>query len=168
MHDFRMAPGTVSSCKRTTCYAFRKLDHALLLVGWGTDSSKIGCYFRGGKNLGNHECDSLNSENVCESFGDGDTCRWGGYPFWTFQNSWGSSYGENGFLRIGPRGGNPFQLEAMATAADLVLTHKVLAKEEMSVTIKAATKKGSKEVFNAEGLLKAHGKDAIVSTTKDS
>lgn len=92
-------PPKSEDCSRTNCYTFRKNDHALLLAGWGADETDIGCYFQGGKNDGSHKCDSQTSQTSCEALSS--LCRWGGYPYWILLNSWGKSYGENGFLKVG-------------------------------------------------------------------
>ncbi len=64
------------ACKRTTCYTFRKLDHALLTVGWGTDKEEIGCYYKEGLNDGKHRCEDQ-TQDTCELHGAGK-CAWGG------------------------------------------------------------------------------------------
>ncbi|CAD7964219.1 unnamed protein product [Amoebophrya sp. A25] len=145
-------------CTETICYPFRKVDHALLAVGWGVDTSETACYYRGGQNDGRHVCDKQLTESACQAFDR--MCQWGGYPYWIFQNSWGDSYGEHGFLKLGPRGSNPWYVETMPTAASLwrrpdndpnAVEKNVLASDA-----------------NAEGLTKAHGENAIVHKDYDN
>lgn len=59
---------------------WEKVDHSVLLVGWGEDSNS-------------------------------------GEKFWIIQNTWGESWGENGFFRM-KRGNDEFGIESICEAAD--------------------------------------------------
>lgn len=135
-------------CKKTTCYTFRKLDHALLVVGWSVDTSEMECMYKSGQNDGLGSCKNYHNGDACNA---NEKCHWGGYPYWTFQNSWGEGYGEKGFLHLGPRGQNPWNTEAMATVADVVWID--MAHVDTSTEI-------SHRVDEGDG--KAHGENAIV------
>lgn len=123
-------------------------------MGWGVDTSEVKCYFKGGQNDGQHGCESL-SQAQC---GNNPKCEWGGYPFWIMQNSWGENYGEGGYIRVGPMGSNPWQLEAMATVADPVAVHKT--KEDTS------EKNVQVVELNGAALGDAKGENAITEADK--
>merc|ERR1711957_66911 len=59
---------------------WEKVDHSVLLVGWGEDSQT-------------------------------------GEKFWIIQNTWGETWGENGFFRM-KRGKDEFGIESICEAAD--------------------------------------------------
>lgn len=106
-------------CTQTECYTWRKIDHSMLLVGWGEDE-KYGkyCSAKTGEELERaDECKLHNdSEDDCKTAG----CHYGGFPYWILQNSWTVNWGQDGYLLVGPRGQNPLMLEMMAVSADIV------------------------------------------------
>lgn len=110
------------SCKDTECFVWRKVGHSVNLVGWGEDTSKgLTCQARVYGKKDDKECEDLSTAETC---GAHSACIWRGFPYWTVQNSWGKHFGENGFIRIGPRGQNPRWIESFAVAADMTYTHK--------------------------------------------
>jgi cathepsin C len=67
---------------KTQVPEWRKVDHSVLLVGWGVEEKT------------NHK-------------------------FWLIQNSWGSDWGENGFVRL-RRGVDELNVESMAEVATVI------------------------------------------------
>jgi len=86
------APANDQDCKDTECYTFKKVDHAVLLVGWGEQAP---------------------SKDEPKP-----------YPYWLIQNSWNETWGEKGYMRLGERGKNPMDVEALTLVADLVRLEK--------------------------------------------
>jgi hypothetical protein len=127
MHRVRPFPATNTEmadvgdkdCTTTECYTWRKIDHSVLLTGWGEDDR----YGRYCMPLPDEEAEMeeecklhKDSEEECRAAG----CHYGGFPYWTIQNSWTETWGDNGYLTLGPRGKNPLMIEMMAVSADIV------------------------------------------------
>jgi hypothetical protein len=106
-------------CTATECYTWRKIDHSVLLVGWGEDD-RYGRYcmpLPDEEPEMDEECKlHKDSEEECRAAG----CHYGGFPYWMIQNSWTDTWGDNGYLTLGPRGKNPLMVEMMAVSADIV------------------------------------------------
>jgi cathepsin C len=69
---------------------WEKVDHSVLLVGWGEEES--------------------------------------GEKYWILQNTWGPSWGENGFFRM-KRGNDEFGIESICEAADPYIVDNITGKE---------------------------------------
>jgi cathepsin C len=114
-------------CSDTECYAWRKVDHSVLLVGWGEDLSQgKSCQARVHRvekweAIPDAGCEKIHNEKDCMEKVD---CVFRGFPYWIIQNSYGSSFGEEGYLRFGPRGQDPMRVEAMTLAADVLWVNR--------------------------------------------
>jgi len=114
----------LADCKDAECYIWRKVDHSVLLVGWGEDNSKgLSCQARFPKisesDLAKNPvktCEKIQNADDC---GQNSACVWQGFPFWTVQNSYGKGFGENGYLSFGPRGQDVMRVESMVLSADV-------------------------------------------------
>lgn len=111
-------------CNSTECFIWRKVDHSVLLVGWDEDTSQgRSCQplvRRIEPVLNKHspdpKCEEAKTEAACAH--KKQDCVWQGFQYWVIQNSWGKGWGEGGFMRLGPRGGDPIRVESMSVAAD--------------------------------------------------
>jgi cathepsin C len=114
-------------CNDTECYAWRKVDHSVLLVGWGEDLSQgKTCQSRVHRvekfeAIPDAGCEKIHSEKDCKKKPE---CIYRGFPYWTIQNSYGTGYGEDGYLRFGPRGQDVMRVEAMTLAADVTWVNR--------------------------------------------
>jgi cathepsin C len=116
-----------TDCSDTECYAWRKVDHSVLLVGWGEDLSQgKTCQARvhrveKSEAIPDAGCEKITNEQDCTKK---SACIFRGFPYWIIQNSYGPSFGEEGYLRFGPRGQDPMRVEAMTLAADVVWVNR--------------------------------------------
>lgn len=99
-------------CKTHECFKWSKVDHSVVLVGWGAEDSPS-CWRTASSSDG--RCDGLDAVR-CKKV---DGCSWSPFPYWVAQNSWGPTWGENGLFKIGPRGYNPMHIESLTVAADV-------------------------------------------------
>jgi len=109
-------------CKGTECYIWRKVDHSVLLVGWGEDNSMgFSCQARVHKsaetdNSPDPGCEAIEDATLCRQKAE---CVYKGFPYWIIQNSYGQGFGREGYLYFGPRGQDPMFVESMTMAADV-------------------------------------------------
>lgn len=111
------APLDDKDCEDTQCFIWHKIDHAVLLVGWGEEPEQTSCISVSSKPEAWKSCQELSTEAACKE--KSEECEWGPFPYWILQNSYGPGWGSNGYLLVGPRGQNPMQSEAIATGADM-------------------------------------------------
>lgn len=108
-------------CKGAECFTWHKVDHSVLLVGFGEDLSH-GETCQATLPMGPQnsvpikECEALKTKTACVAK---KGCAWKGFPFWTIQNSYGPGFGKDGYLSFGPRGQDPMWVESMAVGADV-------------------------------------------------
>jgi cathepsin C len=113
-----------ASCGDAECFVWRKVGHSVLVVGWGEDDSQgLTCQPRAHKtseteNFSEPGCERFRRQEDCQAV---PSCIWRGFPYWVIQNSWGKKFGEDGYIRIGPRGSNPRWIESFPMAADMEL-----------------------------------------------
>jgi len=114
----------ISDCGDTECFIWRKIDHSMLLAGWGEDTSKgLTCQAKTEMletekdTWVNPNCEAAKTEADCKL--KAKECIWQGFQYWIIQNSWGKTWGQDGFLHLGPRGHDPIRVESMAVTADV-------------------------------------------------
>jgi len=109
-------------CKDTECFIWRKVDHSVLLVGWGEDlTNGKTCQQRVHRSaetevIPDAGCEAIKSEEACVKKSE---CIYRGFPYWIIQNSYGPGFGREGYLYFGPRGQDPMRVESMTLAADV-------------------------------------------------
>jgi hypothetical protein len=118
----------IPDCQDAECYIWRKVDHSVLLVGWGEDVSGDGktCQARYPKiaeteKYDDPRCTAIKNEAEC---GQKKGCVWQGFLYWTIQNSYGKGFGKEGYLSFGPRGADPMRIESMVMAASVEWVNK--------------------------------------------
>lgn len=137
------------NCKDTECFIWRKVGHSVLLVGWGEETSKgLTCQARvhvSAETVTSADpgCEKIESSTACEA---NPACIWRGFPYWIVQNSWGKSFGENGFIRLGPRGQNPRWIETFPMAADMALVRTPHDGQSTSKGLKLARRASHRSV----------------------
>lgn len=126
----------IPDCQDAECYIWRKVDHSVLLVGWGEDVSGDGktCQARFPKIAETEQyidpgCATIKDEAAC---GQKKDCVWQGFLYWTIQNSYGKSFGKHGYLSFGPRGADPMRIESMVMAASVEWINKGKPQEHSS------------------------------------
>jgi len=111
-----------TDCKGNECYIWRKVDHSVLLVGWGEDTTKgKTCQQRVHRTaetevMPDAGCEEIHNEQEC---GKKPGCVYRGFPYWIIQNSYGPGFGREGYLYFGPRGQDPMRVESMTLATDV-------------------------------------------------
>lgn len=123
------------------CYIWRKVDHSVLLVGWGEDLTKgKTCQPRAHRTaeteaMPDVQCDASQNEQECNTK---PGCIYRGFPYWIIQNSYGPGFGREGYLYFGPRGQDPMRVEAMTLAADVEWVNRHTSSESPAITPPAA------------------------------
>jgi hypothetical protein len=116
-----------TNCTDTECFIWRKVDHSVLLVGWGEDLSQgKTCQPRVHPTVETEVipdagCESVKNEQDCAKKSE---CIFRGYPYWIIQNSYGPGFGREGYLYFGPRGQDPMRVESMTLAADVTWVNR--------------------------------------------
>lgn len=117
-----------ATCKDTECYIWRKVDHSVLLVGWGEDLTKgKTCQPRVHRtaetmpSIPDAGCEAIKIELDCSKKPE---CVFRGFPYWIIQNSYGAGFGRQGYLYFGPRGQDPMRVESMTLAADVTWVNR--------------------------------------------
>eukprot|EP00747_Dinoflagellata_sp_TGD_P212631 gnl/TRDRNA2_/TRDRNA2_85709_c0_seq1.p1 gnl/TRDRNA2_/TRDRNA2_85709_c0~~gnl/TRDRNA2_/TRDRNA2_85709_c0_seq1.p1 ORF type:complete len:580 (+),score=119.21 gnl/TRDRNA2_/TRDRNA2_85709_c0_seq1:131-1741(+) len=165
--NFELPPRDDPDCKDTTCYKWTKVDHSVLLVGWNEAEE---CHARepGDKSL-ERTCGSKRTKEECEHT---DGCEPSVFKYWILQNSWSETWGDGGYMYLGPRGTNPLMVETMAEAADIVRVGdsddldealpETIILEELNVTVPTADiePKSFVEVGDKGSFVKSHDKDS--------
>jgi hypothetical protein len=127
-----------TDCQDAECYIWRKVDHSVLLVGWGEDLTGEGktCQARYPKIAETEKyedpgCTAIKNQADC---GKKKGCVWQGFLYWTIQNSYGKGFGKNGYVSFGPRGADPMRIESMVMAASVEWINRGKSREDTHST----------------------------------